>query len=312
MENILSKPGHAEQEKDGVERVSLYGGAQLLYSELAPYSPAEIGPAAGDILHISYCRTGRLEWESENDGTVYLNPGDFCVGSMRVRGARAARASTEGFSGLCVLLDLRWEGVPLPTEDEDISGVLRERFCREEGPAFFAGNKQTEDIFSGFYSKAEFLRQTYLTIKLLELIVFLCRMDLNENGRLTAYRSDQLELIREIHDSLTERMSERVTIDELARRYLINPTTLKTAFKSVYGSSIAAHIKEHRMEYSAKLLRESDRSVAEIAREVGYDSQSRFSAAFKDFFGVLPREYRRGRRNPDAEARDGCGAGEHL
>ena len=105
--------------------------------------------------------------------------------------------------------------------------------------------------------------------------------------------AEQVKIIREIHDHLTEHMEQRVTIEELARQYLINPTTLKTVFKEVYGSSLAAHMKEHRMEKAAALLRETDMSVAEIAGQVGYESQSKFTAAFKEQFGQLPKEYRR-------------------
>ena len=105
--------------------------------------------------------------------------------------------------------------------------------------------------------------------------------------------AEQVKIIREIHDHLTEHMEQRVTIEELAHRYLINPTTLKTVFKEVYGNSLAAHMKEHRMEKAASLLRETDLSVAEIAGQVGYESQSKFTAAFKEQFGKLPKEYRR-------------------
>ena len=103
----------------------------------------------------------------------------------------------------------------------------------------------------------------------------------------------QVKIIREIHDHLTEHMEQRVTIEELAHQYLINPTTLKTVFKEVYGNSLAAHMKEHRMEKAASLLRETELSVAEIAGQVGYESQSKFTAAFKEQFGQLPKEYRR-------------------
>ena len=105
--------------------------------------------------------------------------------------------------------------------------------------------------------------------------------------------AEQVKIIREIHDHLTEHMEQRVTIEELAHRYLINPTTLKTVFKEVYGSSLAAHMKEHRMEKAASLLRETELSVAEIAGQVGYESQSKFTAAFKEQFGQLPTAYRR-------------------
>ncbi|MDE6184263.1 MAG: helix-turn-helix transcriptional regulator, partial [Lachnospiraceae bacterium] len=79
----------------------------------------------------------------------------------------------------------------------------------------------------------------------------------------------------------------------LSKQYLMNPTTLKSMFKSVYGTSIAAHIKKHRMEKAAKLLRETDLSIAEIAAQVGYDSQSKFTSAFKETFGQLPKSCRR-------------------
>ena len=105
--------------------------------------------------------------------------------------------------------------------------------------------------------------------------------------------AEQVKIIREIHDHLTEHMEQRVTIEELSHRYLINPTTLKTVFKEVYGNSLAAHMKEHRMEKAAALLRETDMSVAEIAGQVGYESQSKFAAAFKEQFGQLPTAYRR-------------------
>ena len=64
-------------------------------------------------------------------------------------------------------------------------------------------------------------------------------------------------------------------------------------FKAVYGKSLAAHIKEHRMELAARLLRETDMSVAEVAERVGYESQSKFSAEFKKSTGVLPTELRK-------------------
>ena len=78
-------------------------------------------------------------------------------------------------------------------------------------------------------------------------------------------------------------MDQRITIEGLCHLYPINPTTLKEVFKDVYGTSIAAHLKEHRMEKAARLLRETDASMAEVARRVGYESQIKFNACFKEY-----------------------------
>ncbi len=117
-------------------------------------------------------------------------------------------------------------------------------------------------------------------------------LDANMGGE-DRYSAQQLETIRQVHDLLTENLDRRFTIDELSRRFLINPSSLKEMFKAVYGKSLAAHIKEHRMELAERLLRETDMSVAEVAERVGYESQSKFSAEFKKYTGVLPTELRR-------------------
>ena len=105
--------------------------------------------------------------------------------------------------------------------------------------------------------------------------------------------AEQLEVIRQVHRFLTEHLDSRITIEQLSRQFLMNPSTMKELFKEVYGSSIAAHIRQHRMERASALLLESDDSVAQIARTVGYESQSKFTSEFKKAFSMLPTEYRR-------------------
>ncbi len=101
------------------------------------------------------------------------------------------------------------------------------------------------------------------------------------------------ETARRAHDYLVEHLSERVTIEELAKMFHINATTLKESFKAEYGMSLAAHTKEHRLERAAKLLTETRLSISEIASAVGYDSPGRFTTAFFEKYGAKPSEYRR-------------------
>lgn len=103
----------------------------------------------------------------------------------------------------------------------------------------------------------------------------------------------QERVFRSVHNYLVENLHKRITIEALARQFLMNTTTLKDGFKALYGTSIAAHIKEHRMEKAAKLLEEGKLSVSEVAGQVGYTSQSKFSAVFSQRYGVSPLEYRR-------------------
>ena len=109
------------------------------------------------------------------------------------------------------------------------------------------------------------------------------------------FQATQKEIVRNVHQYLIEHLSERVTIDELSRRFLMNPTTLKSMFKKVYGDTIAAHMRNHRLAQAALLLQTTGDEVAAIAQAVGYDSPSRFTTAFREVYGQTPMEYRRQR-----------------
>lgn len=118
------------------------------------------------------------------------------------------------------------------------------------------------------------------------------------SDRLAGYPPEQVQAARAAHDYVMAHLDERVTIDELAKRFLVNPTTLKAVFKAIYGTSLATHMNEHRMERAAELLLSTGLTVGEIAREVGYDSQSKFSAAFKEHLGMVPTVFRKEGRKP--------------
>lgn len=117
-------------------------------------------------------------------------------------------------------------------------------------------------------------------------------MEISCPNRLTITPIDHSELIHHIHEYLLDNLDQKITIEALSKKFAINTTTLKEVFKSVYGTSLAAHMKEHRMQEAKRLLSETDLSIAEIATKVGFSSQSRFSDAFKEFYKILPSKFR--------------------
>lgn len=138
------------------------------------------------------------------------------------------------------------------------------------------------------YYKAANTKQANLLHSMIESLVDIsCPQELNE------YHSEQVDLIKEIHDLLINNLNKRFTIEELSKQYLINTSSLKSIFKTVYERPIAAYMKEYRMKYAAKLLVGGTDSIAEIAASVGYKSQSKFTKAFKDIMQISPVAYRK-------------------
>lgn len=278
------------------ERISLYAGIGLSYLDVASGSFSRRHEAPEHIIQVNYCRAGQVVWNTQDDGSIFLNPGDFSLHMPDACPESRFHFPTGQYQGLTIWIDLQ-EATAHPPELIAETGILGALFgelvCRDSAVLFLAGNEQTESIFSAFYDQPEELKLPYQRIKVLELLLYLTRMEFTPQNRLTEYPPEQIELVREIHDQMLRHMERRITIKELSKQYLINPTTLKAAFKTVYGTSVAAHIKRHRMDQAAKLLRETDRSIAEIAAAVGYESQGKFAAAFKSHFQVLPRDFRK-------------------
>lgn len=281
-------------------------GITIAFKEYAEQEVFCCHEAQRNLLEINYCRSGRIGWNMKNGRSIYLGPGDFSL-HMRSLCAGCAMSIPNGhYEGLSVYIDLMKFDQSLPEllAGTGITGrMLAEKFCFrgsiqaesffEENFAVFFGNEKTESIFSGFYHKEGNLLRPYLVLKTLELLLYLGEVESAQGKDVGRYRAEQVETVREIHGYLLQHMDERITIEELSQKYLMNPTTLKAVFKEVYGESLASHMKEHRMEKAAALLSRTTDSIAQIAKAVGYGSQSRFSSAFREVYQMLPLEYRK-------------------
>ena len=276
--------------------IPIYPGIELCYLTFSADSFSVQHKALSHMIQINYCKSGQLMWEMKNGNRIYLNPGDFSLHTMKTCTDSVLTFPNNMYQGLSIYIDLPKASGNPPDLLENINifeTVLPKKFCPNDSPAFLAGNEQTESIFSAFYDQPETLTLPYQKIKVLELLLYLTKMEFTPQNKLVEYQFELTETIRKIHDQLLQHMEQRITIEELSKQYLINQTTLKNVFKSVYGTSIAAHIKEHRMQQAAYMLTKSNMNIAEIAQAVGYDSQSKFTTAFKAYFKVLPREYRK-------------------
>lgn len=139
------------------------------------------------------------------------------------------------------------------------------------------------------------IKKDYFKIKVLELLLYLDALELSGHTEERPYfYKGQIEKIKAIQALLTQDLTQNYTLEELSERFDIALTPMKNCFKSVYGSPIFTYMRNYRMNYAASLLR-SDKTlkVADVAGLVGYDSPSKFTAAFHQTMGKTPLEYRK-------------------
>ena len=78
------------------------------------------------------------------------------------------------------------------------------------------------------------------------------------------------------------------TLDTLARASGTPRATLTRRFAALTGQSPMAYLTAWRMSLAARRLRDGDTTLAQIAQEVGYDSEFAFARAFKRATGTAP------------------------
>ncbi|MEQ1806998.1 MAG: helix-turn-helix transcriptional regulator, partial [Burkholderiaceae bacterium] len=85
-------------------------------------------------------------------------------------------------------------------------------------------------------------------------------------------------------------------IDELGREVGLSRSALHERFVELAGQPPMQDLTNWRMQCGARLLRESQATVATIAQDVGYDSEAAFARAFKRLVGQPPAAWRRAQR----------------
>ena len=92
---------------------------------------------------------------------------------------------------------------------------------------------------------------------------------------------------------------EEWTISKLVRQLGTSRSRLAERFRHFLGISPMAYLTHWRLKLAAELLETSQRSVIEIAAQVGYGSEAAFNRAFKREFGDPPAQFRRKHRIHD-------------
>lgn len=82
------------------------------------------------------------------------------------------------------------------------------------------------------------------------------------------------------------------TVQELADVALMSRTAFATRFRELVGESPVNYLTQWRMVVAGRLLQDTDTSAASIGLQVGYESETAFSAAFKRSAGFPPAKYR--------------------
>lgn len=284
--------------KDGHGTASVYPvlpGVEIVCLDIRArrYTPSLLN--RDRVLELNHCYEGRLECIMSDGCLQYMSEGDLLL-SMESNHSSMIELPLGYYRGIVVMLELNVLAGEMPRLLPEIPidiGELGKRFFAQDDCFLIQAKEELRHIYSGMYTVPAEARSGYFRLKAMELLIYLYYFDPANEKQKKAYGRQQVETVKQIQKQITAEPGRRFTIEDLARQHCVSPTVLKSNFKGVYGMSIAAYMKEYRIRQAASLLRETQKSVAEIAAEMGYESQSKFGVAFKEIMKVSPLEYRK-------------------
>jgi AraC family transcriptional regulator len=97
-------------------------------------------------------------------------------------------------------------------------------------------------------------------------------------------------------DYIEENLDQQVTLLQLAEVACFSPFHYHRVFQTMVGDSVMNYVRKRRLTSAAVRLFYTDEKVIDIAFDVGFQYQESFNRAFKNFYGVTPKQYREAKR----------------
>lgn len=91
---------------------------------------------------------------------------------------------------------------------------------------------------------------------------------------------------------INENLGRELSVDELAEQAYLSRYHFMRLFKAQTGSTVHAYVRQKRLLYAARLIREGE-SAARAAAESGFSDYSAFHRAFRECFGISPGQLKK-------------------
>ena len=273
---------------------SIFPGIDLIFMDFNCSDIFDEPNEMRNVLEIRHYQEGRVEFEFEGDKVFHLQQDEFCVNGMLNMPARYS-FPFDYCSGLSLVLDknsmtevtrsqLALFQIDISVLEEDLDTAHQWYICK--APPSMC------HVFEELYAAKEHETSQYFRIKVLELLYHATKLRKEDRVAATYYAREHIEIVKRVRKAMLKDLSRSTPLEQFLRGEAISTVTFQTIFKQIYGRSPYAYLKHYRMNSAAVQLRESNESINQIALSLGYSNASKFARAFRDVFGVLPKDYR--------------------
>ena len=127
---------------------------------------------------------------------------------------------------------------------------------------------------------------------ILRILTMLIRtyQDESKSGEMLKEKKSAMKRLEQAISYIDHHYSEKITLDEVAAAAYMSSNYFSSYFRKVTGISFSEYVTRIRISHARELLRDTDKSVTEIAMECGFHNISNFYRLYKKQVGKSPRD----------------------
>jgi AraC-like DNA-binding protein len=126
-------------------------------------------------------------------------------------------------------------------------------------------------------------------------------------SRLAAITDIGLTKVERMACFVAQHYTEKLTVKQVSELVKLHPNYAMNLFQKTFRMTLVTFLTQHRVAHAQRLLVASNQTATEIALQSGFQSLSRFNAAFRRACGCSPREYRKSHERLGSLARPQLG-----
>lgn len=109
-------------------------------------------------------------------------------------------------------------------------------------------------------------------------------------------QTKEINQVEKIAMFIAQNYTEPIKVSDIGQAIDLHPDHANSIFKKTFGTTLSEYITEERISHAQRELLTSDLPITQLAFNCGFQSISRFNAAFMKITGCTPREFRKGNR----------------
>lgn len=178
------------------------------------------------------------------------------------------------------------------------SNIQKEQYIKIKAEPGNVIKKAIDNILNENSNRLQLGSKIMQSLLIMQFFILFSRELQSEwENSIKAQSNKSKEIVESSAAYIIKNSDKKLSLADISRQVFLSPTYFAKIFKDNMGISPISYLIKTRVKKAGALLRDTEMKISDIAFEVGFSNQQRFSEMFKRHMGLTPMEHRKKQEN---------------